>query len=146
MDWQECLEKNKIKKAFKDKGLAKSCIDMSNRFIESVKMIKLSERSAPVIMSNLYDALLSICEAVLALNGFKSYNHECVTSFLKRILNEHRISEVFDRYRKIRNKIKYYGRTVSTDTAKRAEEEIINAVDYLKNKYLRGLEGLKQSL
>ena len=137
MDWGECLESGKVKRAFKDRGLIRSYTDMSNRFIEGVKMMKLNERSAPIILSNLYDALLSICEALLSLNGLKSYNHECITSFLKKVLNEYKIAEIFDRYRKIRNMIKYYGRTVSVETTETAMKEINNTIRYLKDKYLK---------
>ena len=46
----------------------------------------------------------------------------------------------FDRLRKIRNKINYYGQLVSVEEAKENIKEIKEIIDSLTNKYLKFLE------
>lgn len=120
---------------------AKSLLSLSEErwaLIENAEVKKF----AAVITSNAYQPLLEVCEAVLFAKGFKSYSHECVTAFLKEQLDEHKIARVFDRYRKIRIGINYYGESVDPNTAEAALKEIRVIMDELKGKYLSGL-GLK---
>ena len=65
--------------------------------------------------------------------GYKIYNHECYTAFLKEILNLSREADIFDRLRKTRNGINYYGLKVSREEAK----EIIKDLRTLIKKFGR---------
>ena len=61
------------------------------------------------VLENAYEALREAADALLYTEGFKSYSHEASIAFLLRKgFNESNVSE-FDRFRKIRNGIKYYG-------------------------------------
>ena len=82
--------------------------------------MKLNEKNAKYIVENIYDTLRELIEAKLALNGFKSYSHEATILFLKKF-PEFRESEIrfMDNLRRIRNGIKYYGKGVEMDEAKK---------------------------
>ena len=65
-----------------------------------------------------YDCLRILLEKIALQHNFKIYNHECYTSFLKEVLNESRLGDEFDKFRRIRNAINYYGKELSDDEAK----------------------------
>ena len=71
---------------------------------------------------------------IIALDkGYKIYNHECYTSFLKEILGMSREADIFDRQRKIRNSINYYGKEISEAESK----DIIETSKYLIKRFER---------
>ncbi|MBI4453716.1 hypothetical protein HY636_03670, partial [Candidatus Woesearchaeota archaeon] len=71
------------------------------------------------------------CEAIGYLKGYKFLDHESITYFLRDILKEEHISKKFDRYRKLRNGINYYGDDVNIETIKEAIIEIPELVKEL---------------
>ena len=56
-------------------------------------------------------------ESIALENGFKIYNHECYSAFLKEILHLSMEADLFDKLRKIRNEINYYGKKVQQEEA-----------------------------
>mgnify|MGYP001560886570 FL=1 len=90
-------------------------------------------------MTNYYDVLRSILEAISSIKGYKIYSHEAFTSFLKE-LKEETLSRKFDRFRKIRNSINYYGKDISVEETRENIKEIKNMIQILIKKYLRDLE------
>ena len=52
------------------------------------------------------------------------------------ILNEKEIADAFDRYRKIRNSINYYGTPISLAETQKALVEIPKFIENLRKKYL----------
>ncbi|MCX6742587.1 MAG: hypothetical protein NTX24_05480 [Candidatus Pacearchaeota archaeon] len=89
-------------------------------------------------MTGYYDILRNILEAMSSLEGYKIYSHEAFTELLK-LKNEGVIAQKFDRFRKIRNGINYYAKTISPEEAKENVSEIIELVKHLKAKYLSNL-------
>ena len=71
-----------------------------------------------------YDSPRELWEALALQKGYKIYNHECYTSFLKEILNESLKGEEFDDIRKIRNSVNYYGKELSIEESKKTIERI----------------------
>ena len=51
--------------------------------------------------------------------------------------NENLIAEKFDRFRKIRNGINYYGKNITSEECKENIKEIIKLINMLKEKYLK---------
>ena len=82
-----------------------------------------------------YEALRECCEAIGYLRGYKFLDHVSITYFLQDILNEDNISKKFDRYRKIRNGINYYGEDVNIETVKEALMEVSQMIKDL-DKYV----------
>ena len=69
-------------------------------------------------LENAYEAMREAADALLYLDGFKSYSHEASIAYLLRKgFGESEIIEI-DRFRKIRNGIKYYGRDCNLEDAK----------------------------
>jgi len=108
--------------------------------MEFLNEIKITQKSARKTMSNYYDCLRAVIEAMAALDGIKSYSHEAFTFYLKENKKESILSEKFDRLRKIRNGIEYYGKEISEEEVKDHKKEILKIIEALRNKYLKGVE------
>ena len=111
------LELNEVKRVSKDPELAKSLIrDMNERIAKSLKLNV--KEFAKIVFENLYDALREFSDALLALDGYKSYSHQASIAGLE----EYNFSEEFitklDMFRYKRNGSKYYGKEISQEDAK----------------------------
>ena len=115
MDWKECLKNKTAKEVKIDKNLIISTRKIASSKIESADSLK--EHLFIGKISLLYDALREYLECISIENGYKIYNHECYTAFLKEILKMSREADSFDKLRKIRNGINYYGRLVNKEEA-----------------------------
>lgn len=72
------------------------------------------------------------CEAIGYLKGYRFLDHESIAFFLNDVLNETKISKKFDRYRKLRNGINYYGEDINLETINEALLEIPEIVKELE--------------
>src|SRR3989344_1948505 len=102
MDWKECLNKRIIKDVSKDEFLIKSLLNSSQKKLESETRLELDDTTAESNVSLAYDSLRELLEALALLKGYKVYNHDCYTAFLKEVLNESAKGAEFDAIRKIR--------------------------------------------
>lgn len=136
MKLKDFIGKGQVKKVSKDISLAKSLVITANTDLKFLQSLEINENSARKIMTNYYDILRSILEAISVLNGYKIYSHEAFTYFLKE-KDEDLIAEKFDRFRKIRNRLQYYGKNISVEEVKENVNEIIKLVEELKRKYLK---------
>ena len=137
MKLNDFIKKGIVKKTEIDKALAKSLIKITSEDLVFLNKLKVSKESARKIMANYYDCLRAIIEAIAALEGIKSYSHEAFTAFLKENKKEEILADKFDRFRKIRNGINYYGKKISIEEAKQHKEDIIQIIAVLKEKYLK---------
>src|SRR3989344_7839928 len=124
MDFNECIKKRIAKEVKEDKELIASLIKTSQNKFDSEKKLELSEVTSSSKISLLSDSLRELLEALAIKNGYKIYNHECYTYFLKDILNESIKGDEFDELRKIRNGINYYAKGISVEEAKDVLERI----------------------
>ena len=138
MNFNDFINRGQVRKGSRDVALAKSLVATSDIDLKFLKSLDITETSARKIMTNYYDVLRSLLEAVLALEGYKSYSHEAYTYFLTE-KEEQLIADKFDRFRKIRNGINYYGTDVSVEEVKEHSEEMLKIIAVLKNKYLKEL-------
>jgi len=136
MDWQECRNKRFVKEVKIDKNLISSLLKSSKRRFESDERLKLDETTASTKISVAYEALREILEALAIAKGFKIYNHECFCSFLDEICKDKPFSVDFDRFRKIRNQINYYGKDIPAKEAEIIIKEIILLSKKITDKYL----------
>ena len=136
MNFQDFVERKVVRKALPDIQLAKALIKMSHDHIETMKLIELTDRTASIIMSDYYEALREIIEAICSIKGYKVYSHEAFTYFLKES-GEDLIGDKFDRFRKIRNSIHYYGKQIDKESVKANKIEVEKIIDYLKEKFLK---------
>ncbi len=134
MDWKECVINKIVKDVSKDDSKINSIRNVAKAKIISADFLPIEHSIAKITL--LYDALRENLESVALKKGYKIYNHECYTAFIKEILNESEIGDSFDKLRKIRNGINYYGTEVSVDEATSIISELKILINYFQNKYL----------
>ena len=139
MNFKYFIEKGLVRKTSKDKSLAKSLLQNSKKDIKFLNGLKITENSARKIMTNFYDVLRTILEAISVTKEYKIYSHEAYAYFLQEI-GEELLAIKFDRFRKIRNSINYYGKDISIEETKENIYEIKKMINFLIKKYLGRLE------
>ena len=134
MDWHECIKKSIAKEIKPDRNLIASARKIASIKIESANA--LPKRYHIGKISLLFDALREYLECIALEHGYKIYNHECYSTFVKEILGKQKDAEVFDSLRKIRNGINYYGKEVSETDA----EQIIASLTLLIEKFRKEIK------
>jgi len=132
MDWKECIKRRMIKDINLDKNLIDSLKKSYKNKLVSSNLLRLNNRTAVSKIFLIYDSLRELLETISLQNGYKIYNHECYTHFLREILNEDSKSEEFDILRKIRNSINYYGKEISESEAKKVIKRIKNLISEME--------------
>jgi len=123
------LNNNEVRKVTPDKELAISLIkDMKERAEKSL-LLDVSIFSK-IVFENLYDGLRDFCDALLAIDGFKSYSHQASISYLEKKGFEFSTIEILDQFRYKRNSSKYYGKSLTKEDTL----EIIKFYKELKSK------------
>lgn len=133
MDWEDCKNKKLVKEISKDDNLINSLIISSEKKYETNKRLEMDNITSSTKIIIIYESLREILEAIAIKKGFKIYNHECYCSFLNEICKDNESSEDFDEFRRIRNKVNYYGKDVEIDEAK----DLIKNMIHLRNKLIR---------
>jgi hypothetical protein len=139
MKFEDFIEKGLARKSSRDYELSKALIAQLKIDMEFLDGLEINEKSSRRLMSNYYDLLRSVLEAISSVKGYKIYSHEAFTYFLKEN-SEELLSVKFDRFRRIRNAINYYGEEISTEETKENIKEIKKMINFLKNKYLKELD------
>ena len=126
------IKKGNVKKQSPDKNLSISTFKESLDRLELAK--QLTGKVKPkYILENSYEAMREAADALLYSEGFKSYSHEAsIRYLLNKDFNESEITE-FDRFRKIRNSIKYYGGDCDLTDAESALKLAKNIIQKIKN-------------
>lgn len=135
MKFDDFIKQKKVIRGKIDNQKSRALVKMSKNNLSVVKAIPLSDSSASIILSQSYESLRQILEAIALSKGFKLYSHEAFTYFLLE-LNEVSISEHFDRLRKLRNGVNYYAKTVSVKVASAALQQVKELTTILTRKYL----------
>jgi hypothetical protein len=135
MKFNDFLKRNEVKRAEFDLGLFNSLVKTAEMDLIFLERLKIDEYSARKILSNYYDVLRSLLEAMALKEGYKVYSHEAFTFFLKE-KGEEEIAFKFDRFRKKRNSINYFGESITIEEVEEYSEEIRKTIMELKEKYL----------
>ncbi|MBD3361796.1 hypothetical protein GF358_03310 [Candidatus Woesearchaeota archaeon] len=120
-----------------NKTRAASLFKSSIQAIETAKEIPLNVKTSKTILRELYEGLREYCEAIGYQKGYKFLDHESIGFFLRDILKKQSLSKKFDRYRKLRNGINYYGKDIDIETVKEAATEIPALVTALKSNIIK---------
>ena len=129
MDWKECIKKRIAKDVKKDINMIGSAREIADVKIKSADALPNSLYYGKITL--LYDALREYLECIALENGYKIYNHECYTAFLREIMHLLREADIFDKLRKIMNGINYYGKKISENEA----AEIVNDLRVLIQRF-----------
>jgi len=135
MNFEYFIKSGKVQKGAKDHQKAKALTKMSKNNFKTLKTIEINQSSASLVFSSAYESLRQILEAIALTKGLKVYSHQAFTYFLLE-LGEESVSVMFDRFRKLRNGINYYGKGVSEAVTRQAIKEIEKKMRYLVTKYL----------
>lgn len=136
MRFEDFIKEGTVRKAERDEQLINSVLNTADTDIEFLSGLKVTAISARKIVSNYYDVMREILEALAINDGYKVYSHEAFTYFLKERYSD-ALSIKFDRFRKLRNKINYYGTSISVDEALQYKDEIISIIAELREKLLK---------
>ncbi len=124
MDWAECCNRRIVKEVKPDEPLIASLeVSSKNKLVSSEKL-PLEETTAASKLSLAYDSLRELLEAIAIGKGYKVYNHDCYSCFLKEVLKESDKGDEFDELRKARNSVNYYGKPLSVEEARGLIERI----------------------
>ncbi len=129
MDLNTCRKNGFIRKVQVDNNLINSIIEMSKIDEETVQNAKQSERNISTYCVVAYSSLRQILEAITLKLGYKITNHICTGLFLKEKFDDFDF-EFFERIRKVRNQISYYGEKLEFETGK----DLINRIFHLNSK------------
>lgn len=136
MNFESCIRDGKAKKIPSDKILANSLINSSKQAIDTAQNIKISESSLKSILRELYEGLREYCEAIIYLHGYKVLDHVSITYFIRDVLKDESLSNKFDRFRKLRNGVNYYGNDLNIETVKEALIEVPKLIKEME-KYVK---------
>ena len=125
MNWEECKMRRFVKKENSNSSLIASLKKISERKLLMDSFSPLNEETAAAKFVVNYDSLREILEAVALMKGFKIYNHECFSAFLGEFLGMKEASVRFDRFRRVRNSINYYGEDLLVQEGKFLIEEVL---------------------
>ncbi len=115
MDLGECAEK--IREVAPDRERAKSLRALSDAKEGVVADAALMPENVAVYVALMYDALHEALSAHLSMQGYKVTTHICLGILLEQ-LDPCFPRERFERYRKARNRINYYGKRLSLERGK----------------------------
>lgn len=132
MNFENSLNAGKAKKVAPNIIRASSIFKSSVQAIETARIIQLGPTTLKSILRELYEGLREYCEAIGYLRGYKFLDHESIGYFLRDILKEQSVYVKFDRYRKLRNGINYYGENIDIETVKEAVIEIPRLIKELE--------------
>ncbi len=132
MIFKNLIKAGLVRKVPTDIVRAKSLIKSSEQALNTARIIPIKEETLKTIFRELYESFRQYCEALGYSKGYKFLNHESITLFLSEILREKEISLKFDRYRKLRNGINYYGNNIEISTVKEALRDIPLLIGKLK--------------
>ena len=130
-EFEYFLKKGDVKKQSIDQNTSKATFkDAKERLTFAKSLYKKVQ--AKYVLENAYEAMREAADAVLYSEGFKSYSHEAsIVYLLKKNVSYEEISDI-NRFRKIRNGIKYYGKDCDQNDAKDAlilAEKIIRKIE-----------------
>ena len=132
MDWESCCGRRIAKKVQVDDALISSLRKASSNKFVSQKQLPLTSITASSKISLAYDSLRELLEALALQKGYKIYNHECYTPFLREVVKKSDFADEFDQLRRLRNAVNYYGEEFSVEETK----NIIGRIASLRNTIL----------
>lgn len=121
-----------VKKKKVDEARAESLVESAKERLEFVKTINFEEKNSKYIAENVYDVIRELIEAKLCLEGYKSYSHEATISYLKDLGFSEQEVKFVDELREVRHGIKYYGKDVGVEYARRVYEFLDSIYSRLK--------------
>ncbi len=138
MQFEDFIKAGQVKRGASDRQLAKALQSTAEQDMKFLNALPITALSARKMVSNYYDVLRSMLEAVVALEGLKVYSHEAFLYYLLE-RDEESLGRKFDRLRRIRNGINYYGKDISVAEAREVIAEMKKLIEYVQSKLQKEL-------
>ena len=118
-DFNYYIKQGDVRKTTRDLSLAESLIKRSNENASYVLKLELTNEGASIVFKTIYDSLREAVDAILILEGYRSYSHQASIIFLKKFneLSEEDLNKL-DNFRIKRNNSLYYGKSITLDETK----------------------------
>lgn len=139
MEFGDFIREGKVRKGSADTALARSLILTAAGDMEFLDTLEVTGLSARRLVCNYYDCLRSLLEAMAVVEGLRVYSHEAYAYYLKERKGEELMAVKFDRIRKVRNRLNYYGKGVSVEEARAVIGEIKEMINLLKKSHIRSV-------
>jgi len=131
--FKEFLDQGMIKKKKEDEARARNLIEGAEKRKNVMeKYLPLNSETAVQITEECYDIMRELLEAKLSKEGYKSYNHEAVISYLGELDFPKDEIIFIDKLREIRNGSKYYGKVIDIEYAKKVKDFLSQIYPKLK--------------
>lgn len=134
MSMKTLIEQGVVRQIPPNNARAKSLLIMSRQSLDVIMKMDLTSENSSIIFRELYECLRQVIEAIGYTRGYKFENHESIRAFIEEVLANKSLANNFDRYRKIRNGINYYGDIVPLETAAQAVKDIPRYIKDLTGK------------
>lgn len=137
IEFDECINKNiLIETGVPDKGMAREILALAEHRERFWKEASLSDKYPSLYLEGHYEIIKELCTAILAAEGWKALDHECLFAYIRRKKDLELDFDYLFELKDARNDIDYRGLMVSKDLWKCNELRIrltISALrDYLK--------------
>ncbi|MDO8661583.1 MAG: hypothetical protein Q7K43_06855 [Candidatus Woesearchaeota archaeon] len=129
LDWEGCKQARIAKPVVANHEQIASIIETARKKEQTTLLLPVNETTKETIITLWYDVLRELLEALALSAGYKIYNHECYTPFLRTVIKDENFAHAFDSLRLLRNRIQYYGKDVLLMDA---EATVINARELIK--------------
>jgi len=138
-DFEFYVKKGEVKISEKDVNLANSLLKTAELRIKTIENLDFYNFKIEFA----YEALIEITDALLALEGFKSYSHKANVAYLRKLNFSEDIILKFDRLRELRHKSKYYGVEINEELAEEYLKFALELFNELKTILKNKLKGDK---
>ncbi len=126
MDWKQCTARRIVKSIQPDIDMVRSLKASSENKFASQEKLELTSVTAGSKVSLTYDSVRELLEALALQQGYRIYNHECYTAFLKEVMQQSLLGDIFDEMRQLRNSVNYYGKEISPEEAGQEIRKMLN--------------------
>ena len=140
-NFEEYIERGKIRKENKDPSQGRSLLKRSKSKFETMEKLGINEETATDYLENIYEACKMLLQSVIAVEGLKPYSHEAVIAYAIDELDLGMINaNTLNRYRKLRNDISYRGEIATEKEAENIRDLYLELKSELEPKIEEKLE------
>lgn len=116
-DFEYYIKEREVKIQTPNKIQSLSIFKSAKARLEHTKKFPVLKEEAKYILEDSYDAIREACDSLLIRDGYKSYSHIASIIYLRKFKFEESDLRKINRFRKLRNGIKYYGEDVELKDA-----------------------------
>ena len=113
--WEDCLSNYSAISTTPDLHKAKALMDTADSRTEAMSKIPTNSGYLSIVFENYYSSSMEYVQALAIVHGLKITNHVCLGYFLRDVLTKKKLFRIFDKCRRDRNSIVYYGKQLPHD-------------------------------